>query len=136
MENKARYKYDRILREPSAPILDVYLSHPANFEGGNIIKEKALLDTGADMTAIPKSIIDSLNLIPINEEKFISWNGDKTCKYIYAIRIMIEGLDIGDSVIPVTDCNSDLIFLGRNILNNWSLFFNGPKEEFEIIFNI
>jgi len=122
------FHYDTSKFNPPAPVLEVSLSCPISQEG--IIKIPALLDSGADMTVIPQNIAQQLQLRYVDEVSVAGYNGIIKTVFVYSAKIIFDNL--GDFIIRVITSDSDHVFIGRDILNKWSVFLKGPKKIFEI----
>lgn len=116
---------------PPAPVLEIFLStpgagvpHPAPVE--------ALVDSGADITAIPRRLIDQLQLKLVDRLPTMGYEGVPQEKLtdVYSARVLIR--DVGDYIVRVVPSNYDYALIGRDIINSWDLFLRGKKGIFEI----
>ncbi len=121
------YSYDSNF-DPPAPILEISVSTPISEEPQ--IKLKALIDSGADLTAIPQQIIDRLQLYPVDEINVSDYEGKVLPKTLYTVSLYITNFK--PKIIRVVSTEEDLIFLGRDVINNWELLLDGRKEIFDI----
>ena len=114
-----------------APVLEIFLStpgagvsHPAPVE--------ALVDSGADITAIPRRLIDQLQLKLVDQLPTMGYEGITPEKLtdVYSVKVLIR--DVGDYIVRVIPSNYDYALIGRDIINSWDLFLRGKMGIFEI----
>lgn len=112
--------------QPPAPVLSVTVTSVVNRRRRRSLS--ALLDTGSDITAIPRLLVESLQLYPIGQ---IELEGvDASVQSIPAYPVH---LSIGDLSIPrleVIETGLDFAVVGRDVLNRLYLLLNGPEENF------
>lgn len=122
--------YDKNNFDPPAPVLEVSLTRPGPVSYGQMVRSPALLDSGADMTVIPRWIAQQLQLKYVDEVCAYGYDGVPKETFVYSVKITFDNL--GDFIIRTIVSDSEHIFIGRDILNKWSLFLKGPSKIFEI----
>ena len=124
------YTYNRDEFYPPAPALEVSLTIPGPVSYGQIVKSLALIDSGADRSAIPKWVVQRLQLKYVDEETVYDYNGVGKKTFVYSVKIIFD--NIGDFTTRAIIIDGNYVLVGRDILNKWSLFLKGPSEIFEI----
>jgi len=102
------------------------------------IKMRALLDTGASVTVISKTLAKTPRLLQTNEGSEISAVGAIHKCAEHAGSISFPGTDL-DPIDPLRIVSLDFpkeryyaILLGRDILKNWTLTFDGRTKKVTI----
>jgi len=126
------------------PILQVTVTIEANAGKGLVAQGKslptpesglALIDTGATGTCIDDAVAQKLGLPVIDVAKMTSaTHKDQECK-VYPVQIAIPPAlilnsprTIGAALAP----QGLLVLIGRDVLRNCTLFYNGPTGQFTI----
>ena len=144
--NKLKIKPQKVL-ESRGPILQVNLSVASAF-ADQLLKENkpvpqaitgfALLDTGASCTCIDDDAAKKLGLPVIDKVKMSSASHNESEKNVYPAIIEVLGMPMkinADRVIGASLAAQDLLVLfGRDLLSNFTLFYNGANGEFTISF--
>ncbi|MCC5896408.1 MAG: hypothetical protein JJU32_00630 [Phormidium sp. BM_Day4_Bin.17] len=119
------YAYESQGRRPQAPYIQVLLSHP--IDKTRSITCKALLDTGADFTHVPIRFLRSIEVKATGQSKsFLGFGGEKeSTPYVISIN-----LDAKSFETEVWSWDQDFVILGRDLLNEYCVEFDGPKLEF------
>ena len=119
---------------PPAPTIDVFITTPDPELLGEFapIKKMALLDTGADMTAIPRSLVNELELKKIDEINVTDYQGNFLRTPIFVIRVVVN--DLLDLNVRTITSDLDFVHIGRDIINQWKLHLNGFNKELKIEF--
>jgi len=117
-------EYDRSIFNPPAPVAYVTLENPEN--NLKIENVPMLLDTGSDATLIPQCVVEkivlSLSASKIYETE--AFNGATGQSSVVRVRmVFLEKNFRGDFLIINQDCG----IIGRNILNQLALLFDGKK---------
>ncbi len=117
--------------DPPAPVLEIFLSSPGVAASAPTPVE-ALVDSGADITAIPRRLIDQLQLKLVDQLPTMGYEGITPEKLtdVYSVKVLIR--DVGDYIVRVIPSNYDYALIGRDIINSWDLFLRGKTGIFEI----
>ena len=125
-----RFAYDAENHVPPAPVALVMLQSP---DGEKVQSSVPLLmDTGADVTLLPRWAIEALELEDTAERSYELAGFDGAISVAVSVRLSL--LWLGKTFrgqFLVIDQPQGI--LGRNILNNVSLLFDGPQREWEPI---
>ena len=90
----------------------------------------ALLDTGSDVTAIPRTLVERLQLYPISHLEIEGLAAITTSVFSYAVQLSVAGLVISRLEVVLTGL--DFVVLGRDVLNHLYVLLNGPELTFEL----
>ncbi|MBI4630715.1 MAG: hypothetical protein HY740_03185 [Chloroflexi bacterium] len=116
--------------EPSIPVLHVRFHR---LDGGaQTEKMEAIVDTGADMTIAPAHLLDDLGVEEVVDTEILTQWHEPHPVTLYLIDLDVEGLRLLGIYIA-GDQTADEIVLGRNVLNKLTIFFDGPKQQAEIL---
>ena len=114
---------------PAAPILKVDLTSTQT--GESIGPFSALIDTGTDVTAVPISVVESLQA-PLARQALVEahW-GERLLVSLFTVDMRIgtwtlPGIDV------IGDPHGQEIILGRDILNKLWLTLDGPAQITEV----
>ncbi len=112
------------------PIIQVDILNPDDED----LKSSAtfLLDSGADITWIKKEIFDILELIIDDEERLLLVGGKEVQCPKCSLIIEIPELNIREELSVVIDEENADNLLGRDFLNKFGVYLNGPELEFSI----
>lgn len=97
----------------------------------DIVEGKAKIDTGADMTVIPDTMRVTLKLKPCGHtlcRGALDQHAQQVSTYFIEISLDREEF----LQLEVLARPRDALLLGRDVLNDFVLLANGPKEYFEI----
>lgn len=127
------------------PVLQVTLGIAENFAQQLIQQNQpvpapvsglALIDTGASVTCIDEDLAQKLNLPVIDRVVMASASHDATEKNVYPILIQFIGVPIKINVLRAMGAalanQGIVILLGRDALQNFTLFYNGIAGEITI----
>ena len=91
-----------------------------------------LLDTGADATLIPKIFVDRLGLSLSNAKVFELEAFDKTTSKseVARVHLIFEGRNFRGEFLTI---DQEYGIIGRNVLNQLSVLFDGKKLRWEIL---
>jgi len=122
--------YERIQDYVSSPS-PIALINVLNPSGStNRVKVRAILDIAAGITLIPQSIIDELGSLQYTVISVRSPFDNKTLSTkLYSIII-----EVGEQVheVEVVGIPRGYAMIGRDILNQYKIIFNGPEETWSI----
>lgn len=119
--------YDTERFDPPAPLALVTLkSEKLGIEIHNI---PMLLDTGADVTLIPRSHIAPSAVLDAKEYELEAFDGTKSTSQAITGELHFLGKTFRGQFLLIEGWHG---ILGRNILNNLSLLFDGPSERWTI----
>lgn len=97
----------------------------------------ALLDTGATSTAVDDSVVSSLGVMPIGVAQ-VGTAGGPTTHPVYPIRLQIQGVGLAIDFGRVTGAPLKgmglVALIGRDVLSNMILIYDGPSSEFTLTF--
>jgi len=114
-------KYDESF-EPPAPTAKIAVR---NIETGERIKDVlVLLDTGSDISLLPRSSVKSLKLEPLQDESFRleGFDGSQTSAEVFYLQVIFSGKRFTGKYCVIND---EIGILGRDILNQFSILYNG-----------
>jgi hypothetical protein len=125
------FNYNLSVSDIPAPMLPVEWRSPASPDTPNPESFLAILDSGADCCAIPQSIIDKLELRQIDMLPVGGYDDNEETmpiKPIYSVHITIHPLKpIVAEVVSKEERRYGTI--GRNVINDWLLTLDGPKQK-------
>ena len=122
-------QYDLFAFSPPAPVAKVTLLNPqTGLETSNV---SMLLDTGVDVTLIPKPFVQNLGLNLESERRFelTGFDDQKSITTLVYIHIILAGKTVRGEYFLI---DQDYGIIGRNILNLFSVHFDGKNLKFEI----
>jgi hypothetical protein len=121
--------YDNQQFDPPAPVAEVSLYNRQN--GKTCAGVLMLLDTGADVSLIPEWTLEQLELstIPDKQYELVSFDGVIRTAPVVELEMIFYSKTLRGRYIPV---KQSWDILGRNVLNLFSLRFDGPDNIWEI----
>ncbi len=141
-EGKTINIHPRVILKGRGPILQVTLGFPESIAGVLIEQGKpvpspvsgyALVDTGASDTCIDSDIAETFNLPVIDQVKMASDSHNAIDKNVYPALIEFVSYPIKINVERAVGANlmsqDLLVLLGRDLLQSFTLFYNGPAGE-------
>ena len=121
--------YDSALFTPPAPLAQVTLRNPES--GATQTDVPMLLDTGADVSLIPQASVSLLALATATDTRYELVGFDGSRSYAPVVRlelIFLERTFRGQFLLT----DQDWGIIGRNILNEVPLLFDGPRLRWEL----
>jgi predicted aspartyl protease len=112
--------------DPPAPVVYAVLRNLTT--GVSLNNVPLLIDTGADATALPSAYVEKLGIEPNEHKSYEAVGFDGQSRIIHMAELEIEFLDYrfkGQFLLV----DQPIGYLGRNILNNLRLVFDGPRGE-------
>lgn len=115
--------------DPPIPALPVRLHSPVTdkFVG----PEAALVDTGSDATMVPLRVLLAIGAEETAPGWLVTVTGERQAVALYFVDIYLEQ-DIAPGIRVVADQEGDDIVLGRDFLNRFSLFLDGPLKQLTV----
>ena len=116
--------YDAARFDPPAPLAFVIVKSE---QLGVVIQDvPMLLDTGADVSLLPHAYVASLALPNAKEYELEAFDGTKSTAPAVTAELQFLGKSFRGQFLLVKGWHG---VLGRNILNNLSLLFDGPSRK-------
>ena len=112
--------------DPAALILPAVLSGVVRNRPQ--VQLPALIDTGAELTAIPNSAVTRLNLYAIGRIEVEDIHARVETVDMFMVRMTISDLAVRE--IEVVPTNQPFVILGRDWLEDYYLYLNGPEQTF------
>jgi len=119
-------KYDKENFDPPAPVAYVTLRNPAT--GVSLSDVPMLMDTGADVTLLPRQFVNRLGIAPTDDVVYEVEGFDGDVKLIPMVQLEMIVLNrkfTGQFLLM----DQSIGILGRNILNELAILFDGRTEE-------
>jgi hypothetical protein len=129
------FSYTKVNGISPIPLVTIYFS---NLSNPSIITtcNCGILDTGSDLTIVSYTVISNLQATAIDRQQSISFRGlGRSSQGIaYRVGMSFDGISFFRvKVIAVPDdVLNDEVIIGRNILNRYSINFDGPNLVFRI----
>ena len=92
-----------------------------------------ILDTGADLTLVPGFALEKLNLLKFSEFKLEGFDGKTTITRGAELQLNFADQKIQGN-FPIIE--QDYGIIGRNILNRFTIIFDGQNLEWKILQNL
>jgi hypothetical protein len=115
--------YDSANFRPPAPTALVTLRSPTT--GATVSNVRMLWDTGADVSLVPGTAIANADFNIDGQYELEAFDGSKSISFAVHLDMQLLGKSFRGQFL-VIDGNYGII--GRNILNNLSLRFDGPAQ--------
>ena len=113
--------YDAARFEPPAPLALVTVK--ARHHGIEIRDVPMLLDTGADVSLLPRSLVEMLIAPDAKQYELQAFDGTKSTAPALIAELQFLGKSFRGQFLLIDGWHG---ILGRNVLNNLSVLFDGP----------
>jgi predicted aspartyl protease len=108
---------------PPAPVCEVTFS--VAHTGQSVGPLNATLDTGADGTLVPERHLEAIGARRVMETGLRSQWGERRVVYLYLVTVHLGKIELPGTYV-VGDDQADEIVIGRNVLNQLSIWLDGP----------
>jgi predicted aspartyl protease len=116
--------YDASRFDPPAPIALVTVNSE---QAGIVVRDvPMLLDTGADVTLLPRSYVAQLEQPDAKQYELEAFDGTKIKVPAVTAHLLLLGKSFKGQFLLIDGWHG---VLGRNVLNNLGLFFDGPSRK-------
>ena len=115
--------YDATRFDPPAPLAHVLLKS----DGGGVVIHDVpmLLDTGADVSLLPRSQCATLVSPDAKQYELQAFDGTRSTAPAVTVELQFLGKSFRGQFLLIDGWHG---IVGRNILNNLSLLFDGPSR--------
>ena len=122
--------YDATQFQPPAPVAFVTLRNPQT--GKTLADVTMLLDTGADVTLLSRSIIDALTISVVPDQRYelVGFDGSTSFSPLVRLDLFFLRRRFRGQFLLI---EQPWGILGRNILNQLPLVFDGPRLMWDIV---
>lgn len=117
-----KHRYSRRF-DPPAPVAPVRLRARA---GAPFERLDALVDTGADICAVPRPVVEMLDLSPVRIARIAGVLGQAEA-VIYRVDVELDGMLFAKVEALATD--RPYAIIGRNVQRRLWLALDGPKSQ-------
>lgn len=114
--------------QPPAPVLPVTLISPTSRRRRRTVP--ALVDSGSDVTAVPRSIVEALQLYPVRLFRLEAL--DQPSALVAAYSVQVQALRDKPVRVEVVPSDLEFVVLGRDVLNALTIRLDGPNLLFTI----
>jgi hypothetical protein len=122
-----KYSYSQEF-SPPAPVLSIEAFVPDGPERRRLLDAK--LDTAADISAIPSTLVDELDLEAVSEVLVSGYDGQ-----VELVRTYVVGLELPEARVRRIEAilmPEPYVLLGRDVLNHFYIYLQGPDLAFEM----
>jgi hypothetical protein len=123
-----RYAYNRQINPP-APFVHIAVRSPD--DGADQVMVPAQIDSAAVLSVIPGSLVDQLELHPLDLVETLGFAGYLTSLPTFLVDLQVQGL-ASVSVKVLASEDEPYALLGRDVLNRFTSLMDGPDLVFEI----
>jgi len=120
------HPYDATGFEPPAPFAHVTVISDAL--GTRVDHVPVLLDTGADVSLLPRAHVASLVPPDAQQYQLEAFDGTKSTAPAIDVKVLFLGKTLRGQFLLIDGWHG---VLGRNVLNNLRLLFDGPAKGWE-----
>jgi hypothetical protein len=118
-----RYNYNRQTLPP-APFVHVTVRHPQTEVGVDDLP--AQIDTAADFTVVPSTVISQLGLAQLDQVAIGGFGGHVTLAPTFLVGLVGRGF--APLMVRVLGGEDEpFVLLGRDVLNHYRIFLDGPS---------
>ena len=114
--------------DPPAPVLTVQITGVVHSRPR--VTLPALLDTGSDFTAVPANLISRLKLYAVRPLILEDVSGETKETFLYGVRLGYANQPVQAMQVMLTGL--PFAILGRDWLNQYHVYLNGPEARFEV----
>jgi hypothetical protein len=115
--------YDAVRFDPPAPLALVVVT--SERQGVAVHDVPMLIDTGADVSLLPRSHVASLASSDALQYELEAFDGTKSTAPAVVAELQFLGKSFRGQFLLIDSWHG---ILGRNVLNNLSLLFDGPSR--------
>lgn len=117
-------EYNSARFDPPAPVAMVTVKSD---QLGTVINDvPMLLDTGADVSLLPRSYVAALVMPDAEQYELQAFDGNRSAALAVLAEVQFLGKSFRGEFLLIDNWHR---VLGRNVLNNLSLFFDGPSRQ-------
>ncbi len=107
----------------------MHVSYPSLAGWGQIERREALVDSGSDNTTLPKDMCDTLGLRRVDDLPVEDGRSTSRQDRYAALIALAEGQF---RYCAILRWDRPYALLGRDMLNNWKLVLDGPRQTLEV----
>lgn len=122
------YSYEEQDGSPCAPYMQVTIGNPDSTK--RRITCRGLLDTGADFTCIPAHLLRTIKVKATGRAAMFEGFAGSTSLTPYVVSFLLDGTLLEN--IEVWSWDGDFTLIGRDVLNQFCIEFDGLEELFSI----
>ena len=121
------FEYDLAYPGPAFPVAQIAISG----RNRRTTVQTAFLDTGADATVIPLTMLQQIDARRLDRAFARNMDGSRYEIVLYSVKIMIGAFSVHGIETIANDKTSEIV-LGRDVLNQFAITFNGLAEMTDI----
>lgn len=116
------------MSEPATPLVTVTIQNPSR--PARTIRLDGLIDTGSDISAIPKGVAGKLGLPRGRRIQVSGIAGLELSPKSYLANLEIAGHSIESR--RVIEWNGEAVIIARDLLSEFTFFYDGKNRRFEL----
>ena len=118
--------YEVLHFDPPAPVARVILRHLDS--GATVSDVQLLLDTGADITLLPRSAVERLGVLPLDNLRYelVGFDGSTSFAPVVVMDLILLNRAFRGRYLLIEEERG---ILGRDILNHVTLLLDGPRQQ-------